>query len=161
VTGRTLLGALAITVSVGGSAAGATAGRVISFGVAGERSSLGTTSDCPDGFTRASLFSRAGKRIGVSTLCALETSKREREGYAIGSVTQRVLERDDFRSGTIVSDATYVFRWITRDGSLAIVTMRGRVISATGRYTGAEGTISGNGLQQAGRQHLSLVIRLR
>jgi hypothetical protein len=100
-------------------------------------------------------------RIGTSTICVLEASKTERPGYSIGSVTERVIERDSFRRGTIVSRSTYFFRWIARDGSLAKATISGRVTGGTGRYVGARGTISGTGLQRNGRQQLVFVVRLR
>jgi hypothetical protein len=97
---------------------------------------------------------------GASSLCHLFTSKTATSGHDPKSIVDRVIETDALPGGTIISSATYTFRF-ARDGSRATVSVRGDVFRGTGRYAGATGAVSGGGTQTNGRQRLTITIRLR
>ena len=68
-------------------------------------------------------------------------------------------------AGSIRSRATYEFRFVRKDGSLARVTIRGPVTGGTGRYAGSSGSVRGEGhassVSDVYRQRIALAIRLR
>ena len=156
----TLLVALAYVLLIGSSAGAATSLESVSFRVEGRHTIIGIDSTCPDGLSRVKLVSSAGARLGYSRHCVLEVSKTERVGYAVGSVSERVLEWDVLPAGTIVSETVYLFRWLDRAGSLALVHASGRVVGGTGQYQDARGRVSGWGIQRDGRQRLAIAVRL-
>lgn len=111
---------------------------------------------CQDGRTRVAIRSPGGS----SSLCHLFTSKTTTSGFDPKTIVDRVIETDALPGGTIISRATYTFRF-ARDGLRATVSIRGVVLRGTGRYAGARGAVSGGGTQTNGRQRLTIAIRSR
>ena len=154
--------ALALVASTG---AGAVRRPTLSLTLAGAPANLAATPGCPGGRTSLPIVGRGGRRIGSSLVCVGEARKTERPGFAVGTIVEKVVETDVLRGGSVRSRATYTFRFVRPDGSLARVTISGAVVGGTGRYAGARGSMRGAGYATSQddvyRQRIKLAIQLR
>ena len=157
-----LVATLPLLVSVG---AGAARQSTLPLTLAGTPANLAATPGCPGGRTSLPIVARGGRRIGSSLVCVGEARKTERPGFAVGTILEKVVETDVLRAGSIRSRATYTFRFVRPDGSLARVTIRGSVVGGTGRYAGARGSTRGAGYATSQgdlyRQRIKIAIELR
>jgi hypothetical protein len=98
---------------------------------------LGSTAQCPRFRARTRLVSEDGVTLGSSMFCVTE-----RLEDAAGTITQTGTLTLHLAGGALVIDATIV----DETGVYPIVqTISGTVISGTGLYLGAAGTLSGGG----------------
>lgn len=147
-------------VAVSFSGPAATSPARLAFRINAEPANLGRTPSCPDGITQGPIVVRSGSHVGTSTICVLRANKRDRPGYAIAAVFERVRETTMLAGGTITSRATYAFRF-NRRGTTSRMTMTGRVVGGTGRFEGARGSISGHGFAAQQHPRYRFEIRLR
>ena len=156
------LGLMVALALVAVSATGAAAPSLarLSFRVTAQPVNLGLSPACPDGITQGPIVSPSGSHVGTSTICVLRASKRDRPGYAIAAVFERVRETITLAGGTITSRASYAFRF-NRLGTTSRMTMTGQVVEGTGRFEGARGTISGHGISAHLHPRYRFEVRLR
>ena len=114
---------------------------------------------CPQGRTEIAIVSAAGARVGTATLCVLTISKLEVPGWGLRRVVQTVREVDSLPGGTVVSLQQQTF-WFARDQRHTRAVFRGRVVSGSGRYRGARGTVTGGGPGLNGKADWFVSLRL-
>jgi hypothetical protein len=161
------LAALAAATAVGVlAAAPATALRsatVLHLHLVGFGAPAPTTIDsgsCPQGRTSIPIESTTRRRIGTARVCVLTLKKTDAPDYGVRQIVQAVSETDSLPGGTIVSRQTQTIRF-ARDQRHTTAIFSGRVISGTGRYAHAHGTISGGGPGFNGKADWLITLRLR
>lgn len=80
-------------------------------------------------------------------------------GYGLRRIVQTVLEIDSLPGGTIVSRQTQTILF-ARNQRRTTAIFRGRILSGTGRYANARGTVRGGGTGLDGKADWLVTLRL-
>ena len=150
------------SVSSSSTPSAAAAARTIRLHLLGFGTPLPTPIDsgpCPQGRTEIAIVSAAGAHVGTAGLCVLTISKLDVPGWGVRRIIQTVREVDSLPGGTVVSLQHQTF-WFARDQRHTQAVFRGRVITGSGRYCGAHGTVTGGGHGRDGKTDWLVSLRL-
>lgn len=140
----------------------AASGRTLRLHLLGFGSALPTPVDsgpCPQGRTEIAIVAARGARVGTADLCVLTISKLDVPGWGVRRIVQTAREVDSLPNGKIVSLERQTF-WFARDQHQTRAVFRGRVVTGTGHYRGANGALTGGGPGRDGKAAWLVTLRL-
>ena len=150
------------SVSSSSTPSSAPAARTVQLHLLGFGTPLPTPVDsgpCPQGRTEIAIVSAEGARVGTASLCVLTISKLDVPGWGLRRIVQTVREADSLPGGKVVSLQQQTF-WFAHDQRHTRAVFRGRVVTGSGRYRGAHGTVTGGGPGLDGKADWRVSLRL-